>query len=61
MHNNELIIINNNNYWYLPRKIHSPESGFQGVPASDRIEISECWFWGEEKTGKPGEKPLRAE
>ena len=30
----------NNNEWYLPRKLHSPESGFQGGPASDRNGIN---------------------
>ena len=36
---------NNNNYWYLPGKLHSPENGFQGGPASDRIGIWNCWFF----------------
>ena len=31
--------INYNNYRYLPRKLHSLESGFQGGPASVRIGI----------------------
>ena len=34
----------NNNYLYLPSKLHSPESGFQGGPASDRIGICKCWL-----------------
>ena len=33
------------NEWYLPRKLHSPESVFQGGPASDRIGIWRCWFF----------------
>ena len=31
---------NNDNEWYLPRKLHSPESGFQGGSASDLIGIN---------------------
>ena len=47
--------------WYLPRKLHSPWSGFQGGPASGSIEFGNVGFGGEGKTGVPGEKPLGAE
>ena len=32
------------NKWYLPRKLHSLEGGFHGVPASDWIGIWKRWF-----------------
>ena len=52
---------NNNNNWYLPTKLHSPESGFREVLHPIELEVGNVGFWGEGKTGEPGQKPLGAE
>ena len=48
------------NHWYLPRKLHSPESGFQGGPASDRNGIWKCWFLRRGENGKTRRKTSRS-
>ena len=52
---------NNNNCWYLHRKLHSPKSGFRDVLHPIELEFGNVDFWEEEKTGEPREKPLGAE
>jgi len=42
---------------YLPRKLHSLESGFQGGPASDRIGINQESILRREETRVPGGNP----
>ena len=56
-----IITIDKNNCCYLPRKLHSPESGFREVLHPIELEFENVDFCREEKTREPGEKPLGAE
>ena len=55
-----MIIIMNNNNNNNDLEVAHPQSGYSSTPFLIELEFGNVGFWGEGKTGVPGENPLGA-